>query len=344
MSGLLLTGVHKRFGDHVVLDGCNLNVPAGSFTALLGPSGAGKTTLLRLLAGFDSPDAGTISVGGEVISGPGIHIAPDKREIGFVPQEGSLFPHLTVAANVGFGLPRAQRKARTEELLEMVGLADLSKRYPHELSGGQQQRVALARALAVDPKVVLLDEPFASLDVHLRAGVRDDVKRILAEAGTTALLVTHSQDEALSAADLVAVMRDGRIVQHASPQDLYSAPADDRLAKFVGEANVLDGTVSDGVVETVLGRLSTREGIDTTQAAVTVLVRPEQIVLTAVNGTGAPGVVTRCDYHGHDTMLSVELDGGSKLYARRLGSCGLTPGDAVSVSAEGPVLVWPRSG
>jgi iron(III) transport system ATP-binding protein len=343
MSGLLLTGVHKRFGDHVVLDGCNLNVPAGSFTALLGPSGAGKTTLLRLLAGFDSPDLGTISVGERTLSGPGVHVAPEKRRIGFVPQEGSLFPHLTVAGNVGFGLPRAERRGQVRELLEMVGLAELERRYPHQLSGGQQQRVALARALAVKPEVVLLDEPFASLDVHLRAGVRDDVKRILAEAGTTTLLVTHSQDEALSAADLVAVMRDGQIVQHANPRELYTVPRDERLARFVGEANLLPGELADGHVETVLGRLSAKSVGEQASGPVTVLIRPEQLTLGVAGNGGVGGRIVRRDYHGHDTVVCVELDaafGGAILSARTLGSAQPELGDSVTVSAEGPVLVW----
>jgi iron(III) transport system ATP-binding protein len=340
MSGLLLTGVHKRFGDHVVLDGCNLNVPAGSFTALLGPSGAGKTTLLRLLAGFDNPDAGTITVGDRVLSGPGVHVPPERRRIGYVPQEGSLFPHLDCAANVGFGLPRAQRKQRTAELLEMVGLAELHSRYPHQLSGGQQQRVALARALAVDPEVVLLDEPFASLDVHLRAGVRDDVKRILTEAGTTTLLVTHSQDEALSAADLVAVMREGQIVQHASPHELYTVPNDERLARFVGDANLLPGQLDDGHVETMLGRFPAKQVGKGGGGSVTVLIRPEQLTLGPAGNGGVSGRIVRRDYHGHDTVVCVELDGGTILSARTLGNAQPELGQSVTVNAEGPVLVW----
>jgi iron(III) transport system ATP-binding protein len=355
MSELVLTDLQRRFGDHTVLAGLNLTVPSGSFTALLGPSGAGKTTLLRLLAGFDRPDRGTITLGGRVISGDQIHVAPEGRRIGYVPQEGSLFPHLTVAANVGFGLPRAQRRARVGELLELVGLADLDRRYPHQLSGGQQQRVALARALAVRPEVVLLDEPFASLDAQLRAGVRDDVRRILAEAGTTTLLVTHNQDEALSTADFVAVLRGGQVVQNATPRELYGGPADDELARFVGDANIVSGTLSGDIVETFLGRLPVHVGgvasLRTGEAAqqrVTVMVRPEQIVLArGDDGSSAAGQIIRCDYHGHDTVLSVQLTdehGGATLLVRTLGNASLVPGQRVELSARGSVLVWPVAG
>src|SRR5580700_11123776 len=214
MRQLAVSGLHKAFGPHPVLTGVELTVPAGSFTAILGPSGSGKTTLLRLLAGFERADAGTIAIGDRVVDGPGsTHVPPERRQIGYVPQEGALFPHLTVAANVGFGLPARQRRgARTEELLEAVGLAGMGSRYPHQLSGGQQQRVALARALAIRPGIVLLDEPFSSLDAGLRSSVRQDVARVLAEARTTAVLVTHDQDEALSMASRVAVLRDGQFV------------------------------------------------------------------------------------------------------------------------------------
>jgi iron(III) transport system ATP-binding protein len=287
MSELILRDLHKRFGDHQVLAGLDLTVPAGSFTALLGSSGAGKTTLLRLLAGFETPDLGTISVAGHVVSGERVHVAPERRRIGFVSQEGSLFPHLNVAGNVGFGLARGRRRSRVGELLQLVGLGGLERRFPHQLSGGQQQRVALARALAVDPEVVLLDEPFAALDENLREGLRHEVKRILAEAGATTLLVTHNQDEALSTADTVAVLRDGRIIQQAPPHELYAHPVDVRLASFIGAANLIDGVLepipeagpASTVVRTALGRLPARWNGDTRADAypVTALVRPEQI-------------------------------------------------------------------
>jgi len=274
MRQLAVADLHKRFGSHPVLTGVDLEVPAGSLTAILGPSGSGKTTLLRLLAGFERADSGTIAIGDMVVDDRSTHVAPERRRIGYVPQEGSLFPHLTVAANVGFGLPaRERRGGKPDALLESVGLAGLGGRYPHQLSGGQQQRVALARALAIEPAVVLLDEPFASLDAHLRASVRADVQEIFRRSGTTAVLVTHDQDEALSVADRVAVLRDGVIAQCAEPEELYSRPVDADLATFIGDANLLDGMLAAGAVDTILGRLPLPSD-SSPDGPATVLVRP----------------------------------------------------------------------
>jgi iron(III) transport system ATP-binding protein len=349
MRQLAVTGLHKAFGSHPVLTGLDLDVPAGSFTAILGPSGSGKTTLLRLLAGFERADAGSIAIGDRVVDGPGTgYVPPERRQIGYVPQEGALFPHLSIAANVGFGLPARERRGpRTDELLAAVGLTGLGGRYPHQLSGGQQQRVALARALAIRPEVVLLDEPFASLDAHMRASVRADVQRICRDAGTTAILVTHDQDEALSMADRIAVLRDGRIVQYAAPQDLYTRPADPALALFVGDANLLDGQLADwpattagtaatagtagtagagtagastaGAVDTILGRLPLEpaSALAARSGPVTVLVRPEQLEILGAGQAGANGAqpdclagrVVACEYYGHDAVVRVQPDG-----------------------------------
>ena len=262
MTSLEVTDLHKGFGDRSVLVGLSLSVPEGSFTAILGPSGSGKTTLLRVLAGFERADRGTVRLGGIVVDdGAGRSLAPDRRKIGYVPQEGALFPHLTVEKNVGFGLRARDGAGTVGELLEMVGLGGTGRRYPHELSGGQQQRVALARALAIRPAVVLLDEPFSSLDAGLRASVRSDVQDVLRRGGTTAVLVTHDQDEALSLADQVAVIRDGCISQAGAPQDVYSHPADPELARFVGEANLVGGVVDGSSVATVFGVLPMHRGI-----------------------------------------------------------------------------------
>jgi iron(III) transport system ATP-binding protein len=362
VTELTVQGLHKAFGDHPVLTGVDLTVPPGSLTAILGPSGSGKTTLLRVLAGFDEADAGTVRIGPWVVDGPGKHVPPERRRIGYVPQEGSLFPHLTVAANVGFGLPaKARRGPRVGELLEAVGLAGLGKRYPHQLSGGQQQRVALARALAIEPEVVLLDEPFAALDAHLRASVRADVQEIFRAAGTTAVLVTHDQDEALSMADYVAVLRCGQIAQCAAPQDLYIRPVDPQLAGFIGDANLLEGQlVPGGAVRTIFGDLSLAgEAAAAPPAAgpVTVLVRPEQLEVRecpAANGShhgahyGADGVTGRvitCEYYGHDAVLRVQpgaAAGVPEIIVRTAGGPQLPPGADVRVSARGPVLAWPR--
>jgi iron(III) transport system ATP-binding protein len=373
MTQLVVTGLHKAFGDHPVLTGLDLEVPAGSLTAILGPSGSGKTTLLRVLAGFERGDAGTVTIGGSVVDGPDAHLAPERRKIGYVPQEGSLFPHLTIAANVGFGLPPRQRKGPAiAELLDAVGLAGLGKRYPHQLSGGQQQRVALARALAIRPKIVLLDEPFASLDAHLRASVRADVQALLAETGVTGILVTHDQDEALSTADRVAVLRDGRIVQCDAPQDLYDRPADADIARFIGDANLIEGVLGTDTVDTMLGRLriepgclaSLGPGNGAAAGAVrsgpaTVLVRPEQIELHVDNAAasaptpGWPGVdddhelsgrVVSYGYHGHDAVIHVQPEHDSAaptIIVRTLGGPQLPPGAPVTLRARGPVLAWP---
>jgi iron(III) transport system ATP-binding protein len=353
---ITLTGLHKTFGALPVLAGLDLEVPAGSLTAILGPSGSGKTTLLRLMAGFERADAGTIGIGGVLVDGPGVHLPPERRRIGYVPQEGSLFPHLTVAGNVGFGLPARQHRARQRRsrqsrdgqvaaLLETVGLDGLGRRYPHQLSGGQQQRVALARALAIEPAVVLLDEPFASLDAHLRASVRADVQEIFSRAGTTAVLVTHDQDEALSTADRVAVLRDGTIAQCAPPEDLYRRPADPGLARFVGDANLLDGVLDGGGVKTLLGRLPLDPAVTSLRAAgqVTVLIRPEQIDIEP-NEAGIPARVMSYRYHGHDAVLRVQPGSGAgapPLVVRVTGGPHRPAGSAVTLRAHGPVFAWP---
>jgi iron(III) transport system ATP-binding protein len=357
MRQLTVTGLHKAFGAHPVLTGLDLEVPAGSFAAILGPSGSGKTTLLRLLAGFERADAGSITIGDRVVDGPGAaYVPPERRRIGYVPQEGALFPHLSVGANVGFGLPSRERRGqRTAELLATVGLTGMGGRYPHELSGGQQQRVALARALAIRPEVVLLDEPFASLDAHMRASVRADVQRICQQAGTTAILVTHDQDEALSMADRIAVLRDGKIVQYAAPQDLYSLPADPALARFVGDANLLDGQLAASGVDTILGRLplAPASTIPAGSGAVTVLIRPEQLEIMAAPAVGGNGMqpdclagrVVACEYYGHDAVVRIQPDGdlaGQQVIVRTSGGPQLSAGAPVYVRARGPVVAWTR--
>jgi iron(III) transport system ATP-binding protein len=325
----------------------DLEVPQNSLTAILGPSGSGKTTLLRVIAGFEHADGGSVTLDGATVDGPGTYLPSERRRIGYVPQEGSLFPHLTVAANVGFGLPRRERRGpAVGDLLDAVGLAGLGGRYPHQLSGGQQQRVALARALAIKPSLVLLDEPFGSLDAGLRATIRADVKRLLHEAGATAVLVTHDQDEALSTADQVAVLRDGKIAQCAAPQDLYTQPADPELARFVGEANLVDGILDHDTVDTLLGSLAVHAAARAalTPGKVIVLVRPEQINIAQASAAptdaaqinvaqadvaqagvahtdvaqadraasnGAPGLSGRIvayGYHGHDAVVHVLPD------------------------------------
>jgi iron(III) transport system ATP-binding protein len=344
-ADLVVVGVHKAFGANAVLRGVDLTVPAGAFVAILGPSGSGKTTLLRTIAGFERPDEGSILLGEDILDDRDVYVAPEHRHIGYVSQNGSLFPHLTVAANVRFGLPRQRRHSHeVDHLLDIVGLEPFARRYPHELSGGQQQRVALARALAVEPRIILLDEPFASLDASARIEVRSDVQHILRHVGATAILVTHDQDEALSLADSVAVIREGRIVQYAAPRDLYESPSDLEVARFVGDANLVHGTVEGQAVRTAFGLLDLHHHGNTASGSVTVLLRPEQIKLVPVDGDGLKVTVRIIDanFHGHDTVYAVVSDalGGGTLSVRVLGNSRFVAGDVVQLEVVGPVNIW----
>ena len=351
MKSLSISGVTKAFDGPPVLSGVELDVVEGSFTAILGPSGSGKTTLLRIIAGFERPDAGLVRLGPEVVDDAGSHFVPcEKRRIGYVPQEGALFPHLSVGRNVAFGLartePRDRRRARVGELLDLVGLAGLARRYPHQLSGGQQQRVALARALASDPEIVLLDEPFSSLDASLRASVRADVHGVLRQSGATSILVTHDQDEALSMADQVAILRGGVIAQVNTPAGLYRSPRDAELAQFLGEANLVEGTVSGSLVKTALGELDVAPGTAGPagpDGPVSVMVRPEQLLLDTAGGTGVSSVVRSYEYFGHDAVVRVQPDGGElpELVVRITGGVPLVPGARVGLRVQGAVVVWP---
>jgi len=278
-----VAGIRKAFGQRTVLDGVALEAEAGSLTAILGASGSGKTTLLRLVAGFDRADSGTIKLGDRIVESGRAFVPPERRGIGYVPQDGALFPHLSVGGNVAFGLRNGRgggRDRRVEELLALVGLAGFEKRVPHQLSGGERQRVALARALASDPSLVLLDEPFSSLDVELRTAMRREVVEVLRRTGVTAILVTHDQDEALSIADRVAVLQHGTIVQCDEPSVLYTRPVNGEVARFVGHGNLLLGRLEKGVVRSVLGDIAVELGAPAPEpCAVGVLVRPEQIDL-----------------------------------------------------------------
>jgi iron(III) transport system ATP-binding protein len=347
VSSLSISGLVKGYGGPPVLGGVDLEVPAGSLTAVLGLSGCGKTTLLRLIAGFERPESGRIVLGPQTLEDGSTYLAPEKRGVGYVPQDGALFPHLTVAGNVGFGLPRAERRGgAVQGLLEMVGIAALAERMPHQLSGGEQQRVALARALARRPHALLLDEPFSSLDASLRNHVREEVHALLREQGVTTVLVTHDQEEALSLADSVAVLREGRIVQQGPPSELYELPADSRLAGFLGAVNLLPADFRDGSALTPLGTLSLRGGAGG-EGTGTVMVRPEQLEVTPRDGSAAPGAadgfggrVRQCRYYGHDALLEIapEQPGAIEmLLARVTGELALPEGTLVSVHARGPV-------
>jgi iron(III) transport system ATP-binding protein len=298
-------GVSKRFGAVAAVESADLCVERGEFVALLGPSGCGKTTLLRLVAGFEEPDAGEVKIGDRVVADASTWVVPERRRVGMVFQDYALFPHLTVAENVGFGLPRRERSARVPIVLALVDLCGLGGRYPHELSGGQQQRVALARALAPNPELVLLDEPWSNIDPHLRASMRDELARILRSIGVTVVLVTHDREEAFSLADRIAIMRAGAVVQEGSPEEIYLAPATRWAAEFVGAGNFLPGTLADGIVQTTVGRFPALNANGAT--AVDVLIRPELLELKP-DPLGPAEVVAR-EFRGHDVFYRVLLDG-----------------------------------
>ncbi len=337
MSRLEVTGLCRRFGRQIVLDRVDLTLESGTIAAVLGASGCGKTTLLRLIAGFDRADAGTIAIGGTPVAGGGLHIPPERRRIGYVPQEGALFPHLTVADNVGFGLKRdAARAPRIAAMLTLTGLQGLESRYPAQLSGGQQQRAALARALAPAPSLVLLDEPFNALDIELRRTVCADVIAALRITGATAFLVTHDPQEAFASADRLGVMHAGRMMQMDDPAAIYRTPADPVVAGLTGATLFLDGTAVGDVVATALGPVVLR--VPHT-GPVTVLVRPEQIAL-AGSEEGVAARITAQAFRG-DHMLVTLQAGGVTAQLRLPDSPG--PGTAIRVRVAGPCSAWAKA-
>ncbi len=308
MSDMILSQIRKRFGSTEVLRGIDLHIPQGSVLALLGPSGCGKTTLLRLIAGFDPLDHGQIAFGGQIMASPTVFVPPERRGIGYVPQEGTLFPHLTVEGNIRFGLARqAGRVRRVEEVLALTGLGGLGRRYPHELSGGQQQRVALARALAPGPSLVLLDEPFNALDLDLRRSMCEEVVKVLRQTGTTTVLVTHDPGEAFAVSDQLAVMQAGRIMQCARPEQVYWQPASPAVARLTGAAIFLPGhLVGDAAASCALGRLALHQDSARPSGDASIMVRPEQIQWSA-DGAGVPAQVSYRSFRGDHTMIGLDL-------------------------------------
>jgi iron(III) transport system ATP-binding protein len=354
-----IAGLRKSYGATEVLRGVDLSVGRGSITAVLGASGSGKTTLLRLIAGFDEADAGTISIAGRRVDDGRRTVSAQHRGVGYVPQDSALFPHLTVRANIAFGMRRSSR-ARLPELIALVGLTGYEKRYPHQLSGGQQQRVALARALATEPKVVLMDEPFGALDAALRDSVRSDVVRILADSGTTVILVTHDQDEALSLADHVAFLDSGTVTAHGTPRELYDRPPTPQVAAAIGIANILDGEIVGDRVRCAFGDLpapgaagrpvtageSAAGQSATAPRPCQVLLRPESLDLrTTPDGGARPATVRQVRYHGHDTLIDLAVDAsgdadGLALTARITGPAAPQPGQRVWIATTEAPHVW----
>jgi len=345
-----LQGVRKTYDGYPVLEGIHLDAPAGQLTAILGASGCGKTTLLRLIAGFDTLDTGQITLAGRTIDDGTRAVPPGQRRIGYVPQEGALFPHLSVAANIGFGLPRRphrQRHHRVRELLEMVGLAELADRAPHQLSGGQQQRVALARALAPRPHLVLLDEPFSALDPALRAQLRHDLLTLLRTTATTAILVTHDQNEALSTADHLAVLHQGHIAQAGQPITLYRQPTNPTVARLTGQVNLLHGRIDPAGAHCELGTLPVRPGGPRHPAPALIMIRPEQIHLetfdrtTAHPNTVIAGKVLHQAYHGHHTSVTIQPRDHPTLRLIARTTTDLTIHELIGFRITGTVTAWP---
>ncbi|WP_067702146.1 ABC transporter ATP-binding protein [Nocardia jejuensis] len=346
MSRLVVENVSKSFGGARVLDGIDLEVPHGSATAVVGSSGCGKTTLLRVIAGFEHPDSGSVTVGTKSVTREGFTLAAHRRNIGYVAQDGALFPHLTVGQNISYGLngglgASRRHRARVSELLDMVSLdASYADRRPHQLSGGQQQRVALARALARKPELMLLDEPFSALDTGLRAATRQAVADTLRAAGMTSILVTHDQEEALSFADQVAVMCTGRFTQVGSPEQVYATPADLFTAGFLGDTVLLDATVGSGTAETVLGRIPVQPGAPLGAGAV--MMRPEQLLAQVVtNGDSGCATVRALEFRGADVMLTLDLDGRAEpIQVRRVSIAAPVVGDRVDLEVLGAAVAF----
>ena len=317
--------VSKFYDEEQVLSDFNLDVWKGSITGILGSSGSGKTTALRLIAGFDRPDAGIIEMKNEVIVSDEVWLPPEKRNIGMVFQDYALFPHLTVEKNIAFGLGKNDlEKGRLKEVIDMCNLTGLINKFPQELSGGQQQRVALARALAPNPEVILLDEPFTSLDAQMARVLRDEVVELLKNTETTAIIVTHDQEEALSVCDVVSVLEKGKIIQSSTPQEIYLNPVSKTVANSVGDPNILKGFSIDGRVETSLGTF-----VSAYEGALDVSIRPECIELN-LDSEGSY-IVKECTFYGHDQVISFQNSKGEVFRARSLPNTIYEAGDKVNI-------------
>jgi iron(III) transport system ATP-binding protein len=339
MRGLEVIEAAKAFGAPV-LRGVSFTLAPGGLMAILGASGSGKSTLLRLIAGFERPDAGRILLEGEILAGPGQFLRPERRGIGYVAQDGALFPHLSVADNISFGLPRAARRGR-QRVAQMLALVDLPASYadraPQQLSGGEQQRVALARALAPGPKLILLDEPFSALDAGLRAETRAAVAGAIAAAGASAILVTHDQAEALSMGAAVGVLQNGILAQLSAPEALYRNPASPALASFVGEAVFCAGQAAAGQVSCPLGRLSARGAAS---GPVTVMIRPEQIKIGGEAPGSVPADIIGTVFYGHDAVVKLRVQ-NTEVTARVFSHAVPAAGSRVWLTVEGDVVAYP---
>ncbi len=336
---LSIRQVRKGFDGSSLVRIGEFDVMEGEVMALLGPSGCGKTTTLRMVAGLSPPESGSIAMAGRLLDGPGIHVPAERRNVGMVFQDYALFPHLTVEGNIRFGLDgrRAEAEGRARDMMELTQLTHLADRRPAELSGGEQQRTALARSLAPNPHLLLLDEPFSSLDASLRKDLRREVRRILQATGVTTILVTHDQDEALSMCDRLALILDGEVQQVGTPRELYWSPGNEKVARFIGDVNLLPGTADGSLgVDSVLGRLPVQK---VRTGSVQVMLRPESIQVSyPEDEASVMARVLDVEYYGHDQVLNVRLQSGEELLARRDAIQPFLPGQTVSVK---PVGVFP---
>lgn len=339
---VLVDGVTVSLGGGTVVRDAHLDVDAGQVLALLGPSGCGKTTLLRAIAGLQEHDGGSITIGDHVVSDARTFIAPERRRVGMVFQDGGLFPHLSVKQNVGFGLRHHDNPTnRVDEMLELVSMAEFAERLPGTLSGGQRQRIAVARALAPEPSVLLLDEPFSALDAGLRVQIRREVKRLIAALGITAIVVTHDQEEAFAMGEHIAVMANGAIEQVGTPAELYESPSSPWVAEFVGDGARFVGRYNGTSVTTPFGDVPAHQAASalSVDSDVTVIVRPEQLILTS----GTAGIVADVEYYGHDVRYDIVLTDGRAATVRAI-RADFAVGDHVDVSFDGSsVPAWPTA-
>jgi iron(III) transport system ATP-binding protein len=341
MTSLSVSHLTVKFGDREVISDLSLELGEGEIASLLGPSGCGKTTLLRAIAGLIQPNSGTIRFGSQLVGVSSVVLPPSKRRTGYVPQQGALFPHLSVAKNISFGLDRAQYSKNqiseiTAEMISLIGMNGLEDRMPYQISGGQQMRVALARALAIKPKLILLDEPFAALDAAFRDELRTEVIGLLRTLGSTALLVTHDREEALVSSDRVILMRDGQVAQSGTPEEVYETPNSAETAASTGDVLTLPAIKSAlGIIEYPLSAMKTSDGNRQTGY---VVIRPEEIQVSKEIGNGHEGVLAHIDYYGHDAMLTIDLTRSNTIIrARVAGPAEFTVGQKVYLEHVGPI-------
>lgn len=334
-TAISLSDVTVSFNGTTALDRFDLDVPSGALTAVVGPSGCGKTTALRAIAGFQTITTGTITLNGQLVATDTTNTPPERRGVGMVFQEFALFPHISVAENVGYGVRGADRVDRVRRTLRLVGLEGYEDRFPHELSGGEQQRVALARALAPGPDVVLLDEPFSNLDAPQRERMRRELRRIIHSVGVTAVLVTHDQAEALAVGDRIAVMSEGRVVQSGTPVEVYARPVSPWVARFLGEAMILEGVAEGGAIDTGIGVVPTSLADG---ASAKVMVRPEWVRPTVVDH-GVGKIVDR-EFYGHDQRVAIRLDDGTSIDALLPGSIDVALGERVDVEIDDAIVYF----